>query len=97
MDMTLCENDDCPVRLRFFRFTAKPSGVQSFARFKNEVLSGCTEFLTNDDEIYEQEKKAWTRYVIGTLRASENIDLDEAIELARNEWAKETASRLNRR
>lgn len=45
-DITMCANDDCPLKARCYRYQAKPNpGWQSFAIFKPETDGSCLEFM----------------------------------------------------
>ena len=49
-DITMCINEDCPVKMTCHRYTATRSVPQSFALFKWDD-TGCDHFWLNDDGV----------------------------------------------
>lgn len=48
-DITMCLNQDCPLRDRCYRAQAEPSYWQSYARFEHDG-NICNEFIQLDEE-----------------------------------------------
>jgi hypothetical protein len=51
MDISKCENKDCPLSVKCLRFTCKPNEYrQSYAKFEPKIINGkvkCDYFIKN--------------------------------------------------
>ena len=47
-DIAMCQNKECPLREKCYRFKAEPSDYQSYAEFKPDENGECDNFI----EIY---------------------------------------------
>ena len=51
VDISMCENQKCPLKLTCYRFNAKPSSYQSYVDFKPDKDGKCEGYW------YRQNKK----------------------------------------
>lgn len=60
VDITMCDNQDCAIKLYCYRFMAIPSGFQSYAHFKPFAEADgwhCEHFIEIRSKIYNGRRK----------------------------------------
>jgi hypothetical protein len=59
-DITMCQNEDCPVKDTCFRYLATPSQYQSFYVFDKDTKEPCDWYWEcTDDKELEQFNRMW--------------------------------------
>ena len=60
MDIAMCDNKECPVRLNCYRFTETPCEYQWYSNFNHNAspeLEGCSYFIENKHKENENRQK----------------------------------------